>query len=375
MARRIKAAAVEGWGESGQMPIDEWKVSLSTIGGELERADYHLARFESVLESVKARRKVAGGPVFGDPGPARAVYCEAAGYMSAVRTAIDIAVYVAARRAGATTTSAEKWEASKAVTGMTVPGSPPSKYDVDDIQALRAHRAWFETLNAYRNCMMHRGWHDKSFGYFDRGDTAPEAGKPAFNVMLVPDQSSLITGARPGNWTYGDRKWLDQLIDEVSTGLRQAVDALLLVWGLPEPLPGKIPLEDQPTVFLTVPFVAPIAGQSPPALHVFLSKQAARMFLEHFKKRNLALEGCTFRAIRRTTLHGEGVGYLIAYDAASLGSVAELHLMEVSNGSIGVVQTHRFNPSERNGPSDQILWFQLPTVDRDPLYVLAYTGA
>lgn len=124
-------------------------------------------------------------------------------------------------------------------------------------------------------------------------------------------------------------------------------------------------------MFLTVPFVTPIWGQSPAALHVFLSKQAARKFLEHFKLRNLELRGCTFRALRRTTLRGEGEGYLVAYDAPSLGSTAELHLVDIQGGNVAVVETHRFNPSERNGPVTQTLWFRTPTLDRDPLYVLA----
>jgi hypothetical protein len=365
---------MEGWGDAGQSPEEEWKTGLATIGGELERGDYHFVRFEESLSILKARRKVAGGPVFGDPSLARAVYCEAAAYLSALRTAVDIIVYVAARRAGSTVPSAEKWEANKAFTYVPVPGAQASKYDVEDIKAMRAHRAWFETLNLYRNCMMHRGWHDKSFGYFDRADTAPEADKPAFNVMLVPDQASLATGARPGSWTYVDRSWLDVLVQQVAVGLDRMLSDLLIVWGLPDPLPGKVPLGEQPTVFLTVPFVTPIWGQSPPALHVFLSKQAARKFLEHFKSRNLELRGCTFRALRRTTLRGEGEGYLLAYDAASLGSTAELHLVDFRGGNVTVVETHCFNPSERNGPAAQMLWFRTPTLDRDPLYVLAHMG-
>lgn len=371
-ARRLKAAATEGWGDAGQASVEDWKIGLSTIAGELERADYHLVRFEESLAMIKARRRVAGGPVFGDPPLARAVYCEAAGYLSALRTAIDIMIYWAARRAGATATSAEGWEAKKAIISVTTPGAPASKYDVDDIRAMRAHRNWFETLNHYRNCMQHRGWHDKSFGYFDRADTAPESDNPTFNVMLVPDQASLATGARPGSWTYKDRRWLDALVHEVAAGLDHMLSDVLVTWGLPEPLRGTIPFSEQPTVFLTVPFVTPILGQSPPALHVFLSKQAARKFLEHFKSRNLELEGCTFRALRRTILQGEGEGYLVAYDDQSLGSKAELHLVDVHNGRVVVVETHSFVPQDRNGPVSRTFWFRTPALDRDPLYVLAY---
>jgi hypothetical protein len=242
------------------------------------------------------------------------------------------------------------------------------------MKALRKHAAWFETLNVYRNCMQHRGWHEARFGYFEPGDTAPEADNPAHNVMLVPDPEPLKKGARPGSWTYTKRRWLDALVREIETGFALAMDDLLLSWDIAVPPAGKVPLKDQPTVFLTVPFVAAIEGQSPPALHVFLSKLAARLFLEHFEKRNLKLQGCTFRALRRTTLAGEGTGYLIAYDSTSLGTEAEVHLVHAESGRVGVVQTHRFNPLEQNGPAKDTLWLKTPTLDQDPLYVLAYVG-
>lgn len=355
------------------MPVDEWKANLHTVAGEFDRADYHLVRFGWSLDVLKARRKIAGGPVFGDPGPARAVYCEAASYLSAVRTAIDILVYMAARRAGASVSTAERWKATNAITPIPAP-SVPTKYDTDDIKALRRHKAWFETLNLYRNSMLHRGWHEQSFGYFEPADTAPEADSPVHNVMLIPDQALLKQGARPDTWTYADRRRLDALVHEIDSGAAAALNDLLNVWNIPTPAAGRIPIADQPTVFLTVPFVPPIQGQVPPVLHVFLSKTAARLFLQHFKKYNVELAGCSFRALRRTTLQGEGAGYVIAYDAQSLGSAAELQLIDVHLGRVRVVQTHAFRPGDRNGPVNQTLWFRLPTVDTDPLYVLTYVG-
>lgn len=369
-ARRFKAAAMEGWGLPQQMPPAEWKSSLATLGGEIDRADYHRARFDSVLASLKARRQVAGGPVFGDPGPARAAYCEAAGYLSAVRTAVDIIVYVAARRSGRSISAADKWEACKAILPLSKP--QPTKYDTEDIKALRQHKAWFEILNLYRNCMSHRGWHDQSFGYFSRGDTAPEADDPAHNVMLVPDLASLNQRARPDKWAYTDRKWLDALVDEVADGTEAALGDLFAVWGIPDPPPGKIPLKDQPTVFLGVPLVRAILGQSPPTLHVFLTKNAARLFLESFKSRRIVLEGCGFRAIRRMTLHREGIGFLVAYDPGSLGAVAQLELFDATGGRLRSLHREQFAPSERNGPVTNTLWFKLPKLNRDTLYVLDY---
>ena len=252
---------MEGVGKLAQMPLDEWKSTLATIGGELDRADYHLDRFEAAVAIMKARRKVAGGPVFGDPAPARSLYCEAAGFLSAMRTAIDIVIYVAARRSGHSISSSEKWEACAAMGKRT--DNLPSKYDTEEITSLRRFSSWFETLNDYRNCMQHRGWHEHSFGYFDRGDSSRLANSPMHNIMLVPDRGPLQQRLRPDKWTYHERRWLDTLIQEVASGANLALAAVFDVWELPvEDRTGKIPLRDQPNVFLTVPLVAPIEGQS-----------------------------------------------------------------------------------------------------------------
>ncbi len=372
LAGRFSAAAIDGAGQPGKMPVEDWKGSLSVLCGEFRRADYHLARFTSTLASLKARRKVAGGPVFGDPEPARALYCEAASYLSAVRTAVDIIVYVAARRSGASETAADNWEAAKAICAGAAP--QPSKYDTDDIFSLRQHKGWFERLNLYRNSMLHRGWHEQSFGYFDQGDTALLANDPVHNIMLVPDLEPLRLRARPDRWTYRDRTWLDTLVREIEGGTSAALRDLLQVWRLPVPGSGTLPVEEHPTVFLTVPFVPPIQGQSPPALHVFLSQEAARHFFEHFKKQNMELLGCSFRELRQTTLHGEGEGYLIAYDAEVLGSVAELHLHAAHDGRDHIIQALKFCPSDRNGPSNQTLWFRLPGLNAEAVFVLSHEG-
>jgi len=373
LAGRFSAAAMDGVGQLGQIPLEEWKANLSVICGEFRRAEYHLARFNSVLELLKARRRIAGGPVFGDPEPARALYCEAASYFSAVRTAVDIIVYVAARRSGASIAAAERWKASEAICAAA--SLQPTKYDTDDIRALRRHKKWFETLNDYRNSMLHRGWHSQSFGYFDRSDVVPQANEPFHNVMLVPDLGSLKQGTRPDRWTYCERRWLDALIREIESGTSVALEDLLQVWGLPIPEPGQIPVEEHPTVFLSVPFVPSIQGQSPPVLHVFLSEEAARLFLEDFKKRNQELLGCSFREVRRTKLQGEeGGGYLIAYDAAALGSVAELHLHDVQHGRDHVVGVQGFCPSAKNGPSRELLWFRMPASNLESVFVLLHAG-
>jgi hypothetical protein len=351
------------------MPDAEWKSSLQAIGGELERAEYHLLRFRSVVETLRRRRDVAGGPVFGDTAPARAVYCEAVGFLSALRTALDIVIYVAARRAGVTAEKAEKWEASKAINPG--PGTPSPKYETEDIKALRPYKPWFETLNLYRNSMIHRGWHEQSFGYFSKGDTAPEAGDPVNNVMLVPDLRSLAEGQRPDKWTYNDRTWLDDLTTDLATSGEAAFRSVLSVWSIPDYPPGTLPRENQPNALLTLPLLRAIEGQAPPALHVFLCKRAARLFFDHTRARGLVLEHCSFRAMRRMKLRNYGTGYLAVYDANTLGDKAEMHLLDVDRlGRLTLVQKHEFAPHEENGPAKETLWFQLQGEDPGTVYVL-----
>ncbi|NTX51858.1 hypothetical protein [Myxococcus sp. CA039A] len=349
---------------------------LSVISGELRRAEYHHERFVSVLELLKTRRRLVGGPTVGDPAPARALYCEAASYLSALRTAVDIIVYVAARRTGASAANADSWGATKLI--CSKPASPPKKHDTSDINALRRHKDWFETLNHYRNCMAHRGWHEQSFGYFDRSDTAPEANDPFHNVMLVPDLGPLRQGARPDKWTYRERKWLDTLVRDIESGAMAAFEDILNVWALPDHGPGRPPPADRPTVFLYVPFVpSMVEEQSPPVLHAFVSEDAARLFFDDFKKQGEDLRDFSFREVRRMKLAGEGGGYLIAYGSELAGNdVAELHLHTAQSGRDHVIAKLQFCPSaERmNGPYKGLLWFRTPALDLESILVFSHAG-
>jgi hypothetical protein len=192
--------------------------------------------------------------------------------------------------------------------------------------------------------------------------------------MLVPDLSPLKQGLRPDKWTYRERRWLDALVHEIESGTSAAVEDLLQAWGISIPGPGRMPQEQRPTVWLTVPFVPSIMdgdGRSP-ALHVFLSEEAARLFFEGLKIKNEDLRSFSFREVRRTKLQGNGDGYLIAYDVASLGAAAELHLHQVRDGRDHVSAAVGFCPSEKNGPSHGLLWFQLPGLNLEAVFVFSH---
>ncbi|CAM4539708.1 hypothetical protein MYXA107069_35080 [Myxococcus xanthus] len=374
LAKRFSAGSIDETGKLGRMPKEEWKTHLSVLCGEFRRAEYHLSRFGAALELLKSRRRLAGGPTVGDPEPARALYCEAAGYLSAMRTAVDIIVYVAARRAGASVADAEDWKAARAICAPSA--SLPTKYRTDDIRALRRHKDWFETLNHYRNCMTHRGWHEHSFGYFDRSDNTPQANNPFHNIMLVPDLGPLRQGARPDKWTYRERRWLDALVHAIESGALAALEDLLNAWELPETQPGRIPEEEQATVFLTVPFVPwVIDAKSPPVLHVFLSEDAARLFFEDFRKKSEEFRTFSFREVRRMKLQDDGDGYLVAYHSESLKSSAEVHLHTVLSEKDHVIAKVGFCPSaDNNGPSKGLLWFRTPDLNLESVFVFSHAG-
>ena len=73
-------------------------------------------------------------------------------------------------------------------------------------------------------------------------------------------------------------------------------------------------------------------------------------------------------------VRADAEAYFLAYDADSLGSVAEVHLVEFGHGKIRILEKHKFAPSEKNGPVTGTLWLRLPTLERDPLYILDYVG-
>lgn len=364
--RRLFAAATERLGNRGAVVDAEWIGFLHTLGGELSRAEYHFSRFNEVLSVMRRRRTVAGGPVFADPEPARAVYCEAVAHLAAIRTFVDIAVYMAARRLGLDGRRAEDWQASQAIGRDPL----PDRYaHSPEIGALRRHSAWFAQLNTYRNCMNHRGWHPNSFGYFERADTAPESGDPLANVMLVPDLRSLAGGSRPGTWTYEDRTWLDQLLGELGAGFDAVLDALFDIWGIPIPEAARIPYAEQPGVFLTVPAARPIKGQEPPVIYVFTSKFAVRAFIEKLRRNGLEI-AYRLRALRPTRLKANEEVYLLGYDFNLFGPKASVQVIEHSDGQPRMAASLQVEPQHAGDFAQSRIEFKLPGTLTGTVYVL-----
>lgn len=147
------------------MPLKAWRAGLGSLVGEFGRAEYHFERFRDCVNLARARREVAGGPSFADFDVARAIYAEAVGYLSALRSTFDVIIYLAARRTGVDVGPASsRWKASVAIAPK--PSDDTALYEgVEEVVALRRYRDTFDALNLYRNCMVHRGWHSQAFGY------------------------------------------------------------------------------------------------------------------------------------------------------------------------------------------------------------------
>jgi hypothetical protein len=369
-ARFRNALARGEFGVRKSMPLRAWRSGLASLVGEIDRADYHLERFRETLVVARARRDVGGGPSFGDFDVARAIYCEAVGFLNAVRAAFDVIMYVAARRTGLDGGTASRWQVTDAIT----PKKPAhfERYDrVEEVVALRAHRNAFETLNLYRNCMLHRGWHSPAFGYFAKTDDAPEADLPQHNVMLVPDQASLARSARPERWTHTERRWLDELVFDLDGQCARAFVDVGNVWGLPDPVDGTASIEERPNVVLFVPRVVPEMNGPNRAIVVFETKKAAKKYATEVGIAGRALTSRPFvRTLRPTKLRGQGTGFLLVYDRDQLGEVAELRVMGLRLGQLVALHSSQLSPQTRLGIGHDTLWLRLPTLATGAIYLL-----
>lgn len=360
--RTLYGAEVTKAGNPAAMPEDEWWACMKSLAGEVCRADYHYQRFLEILRIAKERRRVAGGPVFGDPESARAIYCEAAAYLTAVRTLVDLIVFVAARRAGLTVADAEDWEPHIAFSNGSA-----AKYHAAEIPVLQRYENWFNKVNKYRNCMNHRGWGERSFGYFEKTDTVVESNNPLNNVMLLPDLGSLAGKARPHQWTYAEREWLDELIGEVNNGLSSLMQGLYGVWDVPDAPPGTIPEDEKPNTFLTVPLGRPLGDDNPPALYVFTTKAAAKAFFAAYEKAGFGIDA-TYRAVRPTKVRGMGDVYLVGWEA-NLGDL-EVRLVDRVNGRPTVVHRDTVSVADMEGLAGSVLHLTIPRALNRSVYIL-----
>jgi hypothetical protein len=102
-------------------------------------ADYHVKRFNSLLAAVNQRRKAANALITYDFTVEYAVF-EAAAALSAIRSAVDEIIFIAARLSGVSAKDIkETWKTSNVM--QTEFGKAPH-FNVPEVTALRGRVNW-----------------------------------------------------------------------------------------------------------------------------------------------------------------------------------------------------------------------------------------
>jgi hypothetical protein len=246
-------------------------LSLATT---LTKAAYHRQRFEQVVAILAERRLQVGGTVSSDTCSQYPIF-EASALLVAARTVVDEVLYIAARRSGAAPNDADGWAVNTAITCNLV--NVP-KYNVDEVHRLRAHSAWYEEMNEYRNVLVHRGWREQTGGFFPIGSTLPEAADPTRNVLLMPDRASLVRVHRGHQWTYTNGTRLERVVERAADGLEVFLgDVATGSWGGSIPAPGTAPNDMLPNIFVQVPYAGLVVAGTIYA-PIFTDENRAREF-------------------------------------------------------------------------------------------------
>ncbi|MFZ5894768.1 MAG: hypothetical protein ACOY0T_27135 [Myxococcota bacterium] len=293
---------------------------------------------------------------------------EAIALLGAARTAIDILVYIAARRAGKSESKADEWEASDAISPKSKPGDmPPTRYDVPEILAIRARQPWFDELNVYRNVSYHRGMGGDTYGFYEKADTVAEAADPEHNAMLLPDLAKLRDRKRPHEWTYVDKRRLDDLVESTDSGLNDIVAHVFInIWNCTVPLPGKVPRAEQPNTILLLPIPACLDAPNRRILPVFNSPRAAREFTVYGPLRGQLV----MRAIRPTRVGAAKPEFLLPFGTDETSKAKEhlVHVYGMAAGKLALIASVPFDPSSA-GPVPGIVAVRPLNDDLRVLYV------
>jgi hypothetical protein len=334
----------------------------------LSRARYHKLRFDESVEIIKRRRLALGGPVVADWHAVRPAICEAAAFLGAMRTLVDIVVYLAARRAGKSASSASEWQASDAIDpprkgGGT--GSIPLKYDVPEILEIRGRQPWFDDLNLYRNAVYHRGWGEEKYGFYFPGELAEEAADASHNAFLLPDRDALVDRKLPHLWTYANGKRLDDFVESIyADGISLLEEIVTKLWGQPLPADGTVPVAEQPNSLLFLPFPAYLQHPSRKVLPVFTSEEAARSF-KHYGVHRQEL---TLRAVLPTTLGDDPPGFLLPVPMTQGERPCEVHLHGMDEGLLVELAAIAPEPKEHS-PVEGVVSLRIEGYDVPVLYL------
>jgi hypothetical protein len=244
-------------------------------------ADYHVKRFDSLLAAVNLRRKAANALITYDFTVEYAVF-EAAAALSAIRSAVDEIIFVAARLSGVSAKDIkDSWKTSNV---MQTDFAKAPHFNVPEVNALRLRFNWYDDLNEYRNAYRHRGCRDTIAAYFPLDSDFPEAKDGERNVMLLPDRASLVGNTRADVWTYSKGLRLETLLETTVKVFEELLDELIeKVWGgtafLGQQWVGKIPPGEYNMIVLHARPALHVVGHDV-LLPLFSTRELANHFIQ-----------------------------------------------------------------------------------------------
>lgn len=252
----------------------EIDATIGSLARTVRRANYHHRRFLDLRAALDARRAAVPGEIVFDT-VVDALHFELQAFCGAVRTALDEAAYLIARRHGvpARRAKSDPWTTHKLAIEKV-----EAACLVPEIVRLRDAADWFKMVNAYRNSAYHHGWRHGA-GHFDPGDARQAARSPAMNALLLPDQESLRAKSKPHEWTWARGLTVDGVVADVYSGFTKFFSDLCCYdWATPVPAEGTMPRERHPTTLVLLVRPAVVVWGGVLVVPLFSSVERARGF-------------------------------------------------------------------------------------------------
>jgi hypothetical protein len=280
-SRQIVQLGSQGLPVLNALGAEERDALFTSLAIVVRTADYHVKRFNRLIAAIDERRKTANALITCDFTVEYAVF-EAAAALSAIRSAVDEIIFIAARLAGVPAKEIkDKWKTSNVMLAGFA-GAP--HFNVPEVRALRVRFDWYDDLNEYRNAYRHRGCRDTLAPFFPLDSDFPEAKNGERNVMLLPDRSSLIGNTRADKWTYSKGVRLETLMETTVKIFEDLLDELIgKVWGgaafLAQEWVGQIPAGEYNMLLLHARPALTVIGQNA-FLPLFSTRDLANIFIK-----------------------------------------------------------------------------------------------
>jgi hypothetical protein len=258
------------------LTAEENDALLLSLALTLERAHYHESRFEQIIALLDRRRRETGAFLTFDLFSQYALF-EASAALGALRLGVDEVVFITARLRGIDPAEIqERWNVNDVITAGF---DKRPEFDVSEVRALRSRRNWYDTLNEYRNVLLHRGWRGPFAAYVPLHSPLPESTDPKQNVMLVPDRASLSGRTRAHQWKYKQAGRLETVVRDAVRGFDDLIDDVAMnSWGGAVPAAGEMPREKTANIIVSYARPALLLLGDDVLVPVFTSRALAEKF-------------------------------------------------------------------------------------------------